>query len=547
MWLGFSRVFSVRATVRNEGRTSRIRPHRGTTGVFGQYLLAMILVLALAGSLSAAPMVYSGIVVTDVRVGRTLLHNASLKITFEGDTNDIQQVLAPGTQNPIPSQECLGAPYFFYLANGHARMEIQSQGRTRTARLNDGQIFVAIDECHGGIGFGSFVGPNGLEPAYPLALTLGTAEYAAITFGNPLLITLDVTGSAWSCVGYPPGGDDALLATPTGNCLSPDAYPLKSDIGDIFVYQPYFEFDGLGATDIVSNHSGSTNRGIFQVRSKTSVSTATATAPIPAAPERIHGSPVLYTLQTVADGSIGGHTFYQATVTLRMTSDTGSVRSLPSPADPTRPLYENRAGNATVTIDDNGNIITAAFAPGEVYVRYDTGAGVAGFGSPISPTYPVALNCSDSAYPSDTNYTADCQQGDVVNFLNTGDGFFVFRVGALAQLNYPGSPSPGVAALPQSLSQNTLLTGNAHTCAGVYTIGSSNLDPTGYFPGDLGVCAAPAPRGLHTSKGALFLQDLDGGTNSLNGLGAPNDSGTDGGWDLASSGFLHVEVLRRDD
>ena len=83
MWLGFSRVFSVRATVRNEGRTSKIRPHRGTTGVFGQYLLAMILVLALAGSLSAAPMVYSGIVVTDVRVGRTLLHNASLKITFE--------------------------------------------------------------------------------------------------------------------------------------------------------------------------------------------------------------------------------------------------------------------------------------------------------------------------------------------------------------------------------------------------------------------------------------------------------------------------------
>jgi hypothetical protein len=34
-------------------------------------------------------MVYSGLVVTDVRVGTTLLNNALLKITFEGDTNDI--------------------------------------------------------------------------------------------------------------------------------------------------------------------------------------------------------------------------------------------------------------------------------------------------------------------------------------------------------------------------------------------------------------------------------------------------------------------------
>ena len=514
------------------------------TGSFGQCLLAMAVVFALAGSLSAAPMVYSGVVVTDVRVGRTLLHNASLKITFEGDTGDIQQVVAPGTQTPIPSQECLGgAPFFLYLAKGHTRMEIQFQGRTRTASLNDGQVFVAVDECHGGIGFGSFLGPNGLEPAYPLALTLGTAEYTAITFGTPLLSSLSVTGSAWSCVGYPPGGDDALPATPTGNCTPPDAYPLKSDIGDIFVYQPYYE--GIpGFTDIASNHSGSTNRGAFLIRPKTSSTVATPTAP--SFPDRVHGSPVRYTLQTVADGWIGGHAFYQALVTFQMASDTGSVRSQPSPVDPSRLLYENHSGHARVTVDDNGTVISADFAPGEVYVRYDAGAGVAGFGSPISPTYPIALNCSDSAYPSDSNYTADCLQGDVWNFLNNGNGDFVFRVGILAQLNHPVFPSPGVAALPQSLSQNTLLTGNAHTCAGVYTIGSSNLDPSAYFPGDLGVCGAPAPRGLQTSKGPLFLQDTVGGTNSLGGLGAPNDSGVEGGWDMANSGFLHVEVFRQE-
>jgi hypothetical protein len=516
-----------------------IRLNRGTTDAFGRCFVAMILVFGLAGSLSAAPTVYTGIVVTDVRVGRTLLHNASLKITFEGDTDNILQV-------PVPSVECGGGiGFFLYLTEGHARMEISSQGRTRIARLKDGQIFVTVDECNGGIGFGSFVGPTGLEVAYPFALTLGTAEEAAITFGSPLLGALSVTGSAWSCIGYPPLPFDPLPGTPDGNCIPPDAYPLKSNIGDIFIYQPYFEFDGPATTSIASNHSGSTNRGVFLVRPPASGPLATPATP--SAPQRTHESRVVYTLQTVADGWIGGHAFYQALVTFQMTSDTESVRSRPSPVDASRPLYENRAGHATVTVDDNGTVITADFARGEVYVRYDTGAGIAGFGSPISPTYPIALNCSDSAFPSDNNYTADCLQGDFWNFLNVSNGDFVFRVGTLAQLNSPVTPSAGVAALPQSLRQDTLLTGTAHTCAGVYTIGSSNMDPSAYFPGDLGVCAAPAPRGLQTSKGDLFLQDMVGGTNSLGDLAPSNESGSEGGWDLANSGFLHVEVFKDDD
>src|SRR5438552_7689440 len=119
-----------------------------------------------------------------------------------------------------------------------------------------------------------------------------------------------------------------------------------------------------------------------------------------------------------------------------------------------------------------------------------------------------------------------------------------FREGILAQLSYPVEPSAGVAALPQSLSRNTLLTGTAHTFAGVYTIGSSTLQD--YFPGNLGVCAGPAPRGLHTSKGDLFLQDLEGGSLLLNNPPS-GEAGSEGGWDLANSGFLHVEVIGNDD
>ncbi len=176
-----------------------IRLNQASTVVLGRCFLMLISVFALERNLPAKPMVYTGLVVTDVRVGKTMMHNASLKITFEGDTDDLMQV--PG----VTSTECLGSASFFYLAKGVARMEIEFKGRTRTARLHEGQVFVALDTCNGGIGFGAFLGPNGLEPAYPLAFTLGTAEYAAIIDLSPLTTVVGTTGSAWSCIGYPPG------------------------------------------------------------------------------------------------------------------------------------------------------------------------------------------------------------------------------------------------------------------------------------------------------------------------------------------------------
>jgi hypothetical protein len=483
-------------------------------------------------------MVYTGIVVTDVRVERTLFHNASVKIMFEGDTDDIMQVPILGTTQC--GNDVLG--YFLFLSRGIARMEIKFEGRTRTATLQEGQVFVALDTCNGGIGFGSFVNPNGPEPAYPLAFTLGTAEYAAIINGSPLTGALSVTGSAWSCIGYPPLGWKKLDRTASGNCTPPDTYPLKSDIGKIYIYQPYYEYQGPGATEISTNHAGSTNRGVFLARPQ-----ATSSRAASGARESEIESGVVYTLQTVADGSIGNHVFYQALVTLQMISNSRSVTTQPSPVDSTKSLYENHVGYATVTVDDGGTVINARFEPGEVYVRYDTGAGVAGFGSQISPTYPIALNCSDSAYPSESNYTVDCLQGEAWNYLNNSQFPDSFHGGTLGQLSYPVSPSAGTVGLPQSLSQNTLLTGTAHTCAGVYTIDplvASIFDP--YFPGDLGVCGGPAPRGLHTSRGDLFFQDLEGGTLSLGFLAPQGEAGSSGGWDLANSGFLHVEVLRGD-
>ncbi len=504
---------------------------RGTiAAALGRCLLALISVCALGSTLFAAPMVYTGLVVTDVRVGTTLFHNASLKITFVGDTNDIQTV-------QIPSEACGGTPFSF-LPKGVARMEIEFQGHTRTATLQNGQLFVALDPCNGGIGFGSFTGPNGLEPAYPLAFTLGTAEYTAFLDNSPLASAISVTGAAWSCIGYPPLGDGALPGTTNGNCTPPDTYPLQSDIGPIYVYQPYSESDINGA--IFSNHSGSTNRGSFLVRPKAFNNAISSSHDS----EDGHTSSLVYTLQTVADGWIGQHAFTEALVTFRVFSNARSVTTQPSSVDPTKSLYENHAGVATVTIDDGGQVIHATFAPGEVYVRYDTGSGVAGLGSQISPTYPLAFNCANGAYPSDSTYTVDCLQGAAWDYLSNTDSLEIFHGGILAQLNDPQSPSPAVLTLPQSLSQPTLLTGTAHTCAGVYTI-APPPDQFPYFPGDLAVCAGPAPGGLHTTRGDLFLQDLEGGT--LSGNGNTSGAGSGGGWDFANTGYLHVEVSRSDD
>ncbi|KAA6458181.1 hypothetical protein DYQ86_19865 [Acidobacteria bacterium AB60] len=502
--------------------------NRTTAAVAGRCFLAMLFVMAFAPAVRATPMVYTGIVVTDVRVGNNLMHNASLTISFAGDTDDILQV-------PVPSQECGGVGYFLYLTKGTARMQIEYLGHTRTARLQDGQIFVALDQCSGGIGFGSFLGPNGLEPAYPMALTLGTAEWAAIEYPSPLTGSLSTTGAAWSCIGFPPGGIDALPGTPDGACISPDTYPMKSDIGNVYVYQPYNELNDPTSVAIFSNHSGSTNRGLFLVRPP-----SRTPAPSFSAGEGTH---VVYTLQTVADGSLGKHTFNQAVVTLQMVSDPRAVTTQSSAVDPTRNVYENKTGYATVTIDDGGQIYSAEFAPGEVFVRYDAGAGVAGFGSPISPTYPIALGCANTAYPSDSSYTADCVQGTAFDYLSITDRYEIFHGGTVAQLNYPVSPSAGVKTLPQSLAQSTLLTGTAHTCAGVYTIGFATLDQ--YFPGDLGVCGGPAPRGLHTSRGPLFLQDTVG-SSLIPSTPLSGEAGADGGWDFANTGYLHVEVVHGD-
>jgi hypothetical protein len=223
---------------------------------------ALALVVAALGAAApawCAPMVYTASLVTDIKIGNRAYHNAFVTIVFKGDTGDIADIGAGGTL--LPSQECTdngGVGYFKYLSKGVATISARSGGRTIIATLMPNQMFVSLDSCNGGIGFGSYVTGN-LEPAYPVGFTLGTAMSGAVS--NDLTIPANMSGSAFSCIGYPPNPTGALGGN-NGVCTAPDAYPLYSDVGNVYIYQPYT------TQGYLSNHGGSLNRGTFSIAPK---------------------------------------------------------------------------------------------------------------------------------------------------------------------------------------------------------------------------------------------------------------------------------------
>jgi hypothetical protein len=218
--------------------------------------------------------------------------------------------------------------------------------------------------------------------------------------------------------------------------------------------------------------------------------------------------PVVYTLRTVADGKLGSRVFSEALVTIRMKADTGTIQQTPS-AVAGRVVYTN-TGQTTVTVDDGVKVTVATFKHDQVYVQYDTGTGIAGFGSSTSATYPIALQCNENL---------GCTTGEAYTF---GSG----TLGALLTAPSNAYASPETNALPVSLARSTLLTGPAFTCATIYT----------------NVCGGPAALGLHTNLGDFFLQDQIGGSSS-DVIPADRPDQLYYGWDFANYGSLQVEVI----
>jgi len=195
----------------------------------GALLIAMASLMFCCGA-AAQPVTYRAQVVTDVRLDKSFYHNAALTLTFAADTGDAGPALDP-SGNPVSSGVCNFAS-FFWITKGQAALTIESHGEVIEAAFLPNQLFVAADICAGGIGIGSYVA-SGLEPGYPLSFTRGSSEYYAGGNNNVFAPTFQVSGNAFSCIGY------ASLDGPGGACASPDGYPLHTDRGDFFVYMPY--------------------------------------------------------------------------------------------------------------------------------------------------------------------------------------------------------------------------------------------------------------------------------------------------------------------
>jgi len=204
-----------------------------------------------AAALAAAAMVDPGVAcaervtyrvfaITDVKLGQRVYHNAEVQLEFVGDSTDVQPFQA-------------GPNSGFFISRGEARIRITHSEETLSARFLPGQIMVAADNIGGGAGFSSLVGSDHhLEAAYPLAVDGGTVS----NYNIDLVTTAAYSGKAWSCIGFPIKGR-------VGGCGDPAPYPLKTDKGDLFVYQTYLGFNADGS--LLDDYMGSLNNGFFSV------------------------------------------------------------------------------------------------------------------------------------------------------------------------------------------------------------------------------------------------------------------------------------------
>lgn len=190
---------------------------------------------------NAEPITYTGFTIADGKIGTWEFHNARVYLKFESDTKNVQllQLSVPGFDTPAAVA---------YNATGVARITIFADGKRVHATFAPNQIFVSADlgDAPGGsprgIGFGS-LWPSGPNPTYPLGIQDGMIDAGdAIENGGPasalsdelaaqspdLMHPTTFSGRAWICTDFLSPRDCPI---PTD--------PLKTDRGDLFLYQKY--------------------------------------------------------------------------------------------------------------------------------------------------------------------------------------------------------------------------------------------------------------------------------------------------------------------
>jgi hypothetical protein len=345
-----------------------------TIAAFRSAPRSVVMALLLASPALAGPITYSGFTITDGKLGSWQFHNARVFLTFESDTNNVQTLNVP---IPNTTQTVTIA----YNPTGVARITIVGEDRTVHATFKKGQIFASYDLSNGGVGFGSFAPDGSFQPAYPLGVAGGTVDGPAavgLAFGpspEELALSADLmsdtglSGRGWVCVTFP----DATCPAPT--------VPLKTNKGDLFLFQPY------QVEPQAPNGGKVLNAGLFFADKQDPDSGFPPS--LFAESGKASSKDITYNVFLVSDVSIGGRRFNNAKIHLSFSSDTSTVK----PLSGTGPkAFVNEDGIARVVITKGSTTIKAKFDRHQIYVFFDPSTGSVGFGSHSGGrAYPVTV------------------------------------------------------------------------------------------------------------------------------------------------------------
>jgi hypothetical protein len=154
---------------------------------------------------------------------------------------------------------------------------------------------------------------------------------------------------------------------------------LKTDHGDLYLAEPYQEYDEDPARTI---------NGGFIIQEMGEYTGSAIPASVLAPSGRAATGHITYHMFLVSDVSLNGRVFQGASIHLSFRSSTWNVMQKQG-ASPNSAI--NSSGTATVEIKKDGRTVAAHFASGEIYVYFDPARGV-GFGSVSGGSaYPAVL------------------------------------------------------------------------------------------------------------------------------------------------------------
>jgi hypothetical protein len=274
--------------------------------------------------------------------------------------------------------------------------------------------------------------------------------------------TTSFSGRAFACVGFASDGN-------AGTC--PTASPLHTDKGDFFISLPYNLFELNDAPRVGDALGG----GFFWSLVGKQAKEFTLAPSLPSTPVRHAAKPITYRGYTTADVTLGIRHFTGAQVYFSMDAD--AANAVPFSAGNSHG-YMNSAGNAHVTIVANGRTFSANFAPGQIYAYFDVGTASVGFGSQAGGAgYPLSL----TGIQDDDGLVENSSIGAVADIVN---------VPSDAQLY-----SPATATLVTDLTNPTLLSGGASSCA------ASDFDAL------TSICTDLTPMPLKTNRGDFTISE----------------------------------------